>query len=430
MRRFLSKIGQSIKYIRRRIPLRLTFFIVLFFIIIVRNYISSGSSEKIADISRLLLKASVFVFVVIVLFSALTILISYLLFRKRGAKPIVKFYYAADNDISCEVTCKDIIFPLAGIVKAELIYDKTYNTTILLKRKKGRMAVGEKALLLPDIKVYELNTVTIFFQDFFRMFSLQKTFRYKSSISILPVSLNKVSVSSMPVTLDNDEIRTDTVHRKEGELLHFKNFESSDDIRRIVWSVYAKTKELIVRIAEMHNMYASKVDLYASFSNSFDNFLDKKISDEFLNKYKTSIWEVYRSLKEENEVNFIPDQNVAETSDISIKISVMQWHKENIETYLGKEKVSVCCISSLVNATDFEKVIETFGMNTLVVFVSLKNYTGSIKLKDIIKEIFTITDENGIKWKWWFSINRKKIVKNEDSLRNLLESSKVNFIEL
>jgi hypothetical protein len=327
-----------------------------------------------------------------------------------------------------------LLFPFAGMVKVKLTFDKQYEALIVLKKLKNRQAYGRKELILPNIKSYDLNNVTLFFQDIFMMFSFKIEFRNKVSVVVLPVSERDVELPNVSYTMDRDDIRTNTIHRKEGELLHFKHFESSDDIRRIVWPVYAKTKELIVRKIEMYSMYASRIDMYASFCNNYRNTLDKTVSDAFLNDYKTNIWEVYKSLSKDNEIRFIPDQKskiaVEYQHEVSAQISGMDWHSNSIEEYFGAEKVLIVCISSLLPLQDTEKFLDTLDENALVVFTSLKSAVEKISVKDVIREIFTIPETKKITWKWLFSTRRKEILRNDKAIRNALIASNLNYIEL
>jgi hypothetical protein len=425
---------QGVKYIRSKMCIRVTFFIVILFVFFVKNYLASGASEKVNDIAVLLLKCSMFVFAIIILFSITTLLVSYILYRRSKAIPEIKFTYTGINEVICEVECNKLLFPFTGMVKVGLTFDKQYETFIALKRLKHLFGYGRKKLILPNIKSYDLDKTTLFFQDIFRMFSLKIEFRQRISVVILPLLIEDIELSNLSCTTDNNEVRTDTVHRKAGEMLHFKHFEASDDIRRIVWPVYAKTKELIVRTIEIHSMYASQIDMYASFCNSYQDLLEKTISDKFMNDYKTYIWEIYTSLKKDNEVRFIPDQKskiaVEYQHEVSAQISGMDWHSNKIEEYFGSGKISVICISSLILSQDIEQILDKLDINAIVVFASLKSSERKIGITDIIREIFTIPGEKKINWKWLFSTNRKKVLNNDTAIRNSLISRQVNYVEL
>jgi hypothetical protein len=413
---------------------RMTFFIVLLFVFFVKKYVANNASEKVSDIAFLLLKGSMFVFGIIVLFSLTTTLVSFLLHRRSKTKPKIKFTYTTTNEMICEIVCNKLLFPFAGVVKAGLTFDKKYETLIVLNRLKNRQAFGRKKLTFPNIKSYDLETITLFFQDIFRMFSFKIEFSHKLSIVVLPVSENDIELSKVSYTIDKDEVRTDAIHRKEGELLYFKRFESSDDVRRIVWPVYAKTKELIVRTIEMYSIYASQIDMYTSFCNDYRNMLEETVSDTFLNNYKTNIWNVYKSLKKDNEIRFIPDQKskiaVEYQHEISAQISGMDWHSNKIEEYFGNGNISIVCISSLIPSQDTEKFLDKLGTNTVIIFTSLKSSVEKIGIKDVIREIFTIPEKKKINWRWLLSTNRRKILNNDNAIRNALISRNLNYIEL
>jgi hypothetical protein len=409
---------------------------MLLVILLVREYVAAGASKKVYDMASLLLKSSMFVFGLIILFSAITILVSYLLYRRANAIPEISFVYTDVNRVVCAVVCNKLLFPFAGAVKVELTFDnKQHEALIVLKKQKNRKASGKKELLLPNIKSYDLDKVTLFFQDVFRMISFKIEFKCKISMVVLPVAENDVELSKASYTTTNiDEVRNDVVHRKDGEWLHFKHFESSDDIRRIVWPVYAKTKKLIIRTIEMYSMYTSPINMHASFCNNYGRELEKTVSDAFLNDYKTNIWEVYKSLKKDNEVRFIPDQKskiaIEYQHEVSAQISGMDWHSNNIEEYFGNGKVAVVCISSLLPLQDTERFLDKLSANTVVVFTSLKSSTERIGIKDVLREIFIIPDKKKINWKWLFSANRKKVLNNDKAIRNALISRKLNYIEL
>jgi hypothetical protein len=146
------------------------------------------------------------------------------------------------------------------------------------------------------------------------------------------------------------------------------------------------------------------------------------------------IWEVYKSLKKNSEIRFIPDQKskiaVEHQHEVSAQISGMSWHSNNIEAYSDSGKISVTCISSLIPFADIEKFLDNAGANTLVVFVSLKSFIGKIGIKDILTEIFIVTEEKKINRKWLFSTARKKVLNNDNAIRNALISRNLNYVEL
>ena len=427
-------LSSEIRRIRGQMPVRLVFFIVLLIFATAKYFVYPEASERTIEISNLLLKITMFVLSAIILFSLLTTLTPYILYLRSKGKPEVKFHHADDNVI-CEIECRKFPFFLAGVLKARIVFDNRYTASILLEKKKGRRMAGGKKLSLPDIKSYYPEAVTIFIQDYFRMFSMQKTFYFQASITVLPTHKREHEIKSQPIVLSDDEIRTDTIHKKEGEFLHFKQFESSDDVRRIVWAFYAKNKELIVRTTEMYSMYVSKLDFHVSFSNGYADLLKRNTDSEFLNYYKTAVWETYRSVKTTGkDIHFIPDQKSKSAAEhgheVSAQISGMNWHPNKIYDYLNEAKVSICCISSLVPAQDIEKAANfTFSSETFVVFVTLESFLGKINIPDILALIFTVPEKKP-GWLFYFSRNGKTILNNEKAIRDILKSRNINHIEL
>ncbi|MDR1887162.1 MAG: hypothetical protein LBQ70_04525, partial [Prevotellaceae bacterium] len=76
MRKSIDFFCRGLKYIRRKMHVRVTFFIVLAFVFLVGRYVDSDASEKVRDIASLLLNGSMFVFGIIILFSIITVLVS------------------------------------------------------------------------------------------------------------------------------------------------------------------------------------------------------------------------------------------------------------------------------------------------------------------------------------------------------------------
>ncbi len=153
-------------------------------------------------------------------------------------------------------------------------------------------------------------------------------------------------------------IRIDEMRKVEGEFLNYKNFETNDDVRRIVWKIYAKNKELVVRIPETNDPYASHVYFYASFYNNISNDFYKKFNDVFLNSYKTIVWNVFEQLySQNNSIKYITDQEVKsvyaddELQKIKYIISTSVWQQsKDIASYFNNQYGSVICISSLTDA--------------------------------------------------------------------------------
>src|SRR5690606_39221073 len=120
--------------------------------------------------------------------------------------------------------------------------------------------------------------------------------------------------------------------------------EAGDDVRRIVWKVYARNRELVVRVPELFEPYASHLYFYASFEAAVkkqwtgDGYLT-----EMLNYYKNRVWTVYDTLaKNEWELRYIPDQQFQipelgnEAERVARTISNSEWQQDlPVSTYFN-----------------------------------------------------------------------------------------------
>jgi hypothetical protein len=337
--------------------------------------------------------------------------------------------------------------PVFGALKVLLLYDNGYCTPKydLWRNKENknifsrRGAAGEYVLQLPEIKNYQLYNISIFFEDMFHLFSFSSTKNLLGQFSILPQQQSRVVIPVQPRHAKDTITRTDTVRRQEGEWLHFKSFESSDDVRRIVWTIYARNKELVVRLPEMHNMYASQVSFYSSFYNMLERELTGgHMNTAFLNYYKNTVWSLFSSLLQDKgiELKYIPDQLIKpvsspEVNEIMYEISASEWHADKkADEYFNPLDVSVLCVSSLTPAGDLEQVARNATPSTVIVFVELSAVFKLKNVRDALHQLFIEPNEKSgkvNKWKWLRSPLRPVILRNERKIKKLFQQSEAMF---
>src|SRR5690606_36307087 len=115
---------------------------------------------------------------------------------------------------------------------------------------------GKSSLQLPDIKEYELRGGFIFFEDMLHLVSLTVAQPVNGHFYQPPVLYGEEDDTGVfPKKTESMDVRIDEMRRVEGEYLHYKDFEPGDDVRRIVWKVYAKSRNLDVRMPESFEPY-------------------------------------------------------------------------------------------------------------------------------------------------------------------------------
>ena len=240
-----------------------------------------------------------------------------------------------------------------------------------------------------------------------------------------------------PKKTETLDVRIDQMRRVEGELLHYKSFEAGDDVRRIVWKVYARNRELVVRQPEMFEPYASHLYFYASFRAAVKaGWLGEDYLKEMLNYYKNSVWTVYDTLsRKEWEMRYIPDQQftVPEALDASGRasriISNSTWHTDgSLPGYFNTRQGTVLCISSLTDPHELQQILEASDSSTVVYFVKLsRTFRHIITLGWLRRVIFLPPKDrlNKLRGRWTFSPMRLQIQRKERELEALLDKSGV-----
>lgn len=406
------------------------------------NEINANSSY--ADIFGLLLKvASVFCAAIITV-AFLSVFVSYLYFIYRKRKSGVNLQVSADlmeNDQDRKQTVrliiKPVIKPLFGFIKLRLLYDeKLVSDKFSLlenptKKFFSTSVEGTYNWPLPEIKEYHVEKGLIYFEDFFQFFSFAVSLPASSKFFTKPTSKNIADLKVLPRKTEETNTRIEQLRKVEGEYLNYKNFENNDDVRRIVWKIYAKNKELVVRMPEIMDPYASHVYLYASYFSYFDIEGNEAVKVPFLNYFKVVTWSLYQNLvKRGFEVRYIADQEVAknnladEQQAVKYSISTSQWHHvRDLKSYVKTADASVVIISSLSNPDEVRDLIEVHGQDITFIFVKLTETFKNHKMIDWVQWLFVQNAKDDIdvyKRAWALSPLRRRIKDNEKRLEEIV----------
>lgn len=408
-----------------------------------------------ADIFPLLLSIAFWFLIVILSVSLLSVAVSFLFFlykkKKNGIQFLVetKGQSAEKKQQRQEIYVKihPVIKPFLGFVKIRLQYDEQhFSKKFSLVEQKAASLIstaieGTYHWQLPVIKEYRVEKAIVYFEDFFQFFSFALPLTTSNRFYTSPNETIKKNITTFPRKTEDTNTRIEEIKRVEGEHINYKNFEGNDDVRRIVWKIYAKNKELVVRIPEVLDPYASHVYLYASFYSSFGNDLGEVIDIPFLNYYKTFVWSVYKQLIQQGfEVRYLPDQTfvAANASDAQqaakYAISVSHWQTEkNLKTYVNAKDAAMVIVSSLSDAEEVQQLAEQWGNDISFLFVPLTDSLGYERFDDWLQWLFVKNEQNAVseyKRKWKFSLLRSKIITNEKNIKAVLKNfSKAEALE-
>ena len=382
-------------------------------------------------------------FILIVSFFSAFVPWIFFLFSKKNKRSILKIKTSGNQTVTnqqqVQVDISHILKPVFGYIRLRLLYDENNIspkfTPVALQQKKHFFSMHIKGLYnwpLKNIKEYDINKGIIYFEDFFQFFSFSSTLSAYSNFFTHPLHTSTGTLIVQPKKTEETNTRIDEIRKVEGEMLSYKNFETNDDVRRILWKIYAKNKELVVRIPETNDPYASHIYIYASFYNAISNDVYEEFNEIFLDNFKTIIWNIYEQLYRQNELTqYIPDQETktfyADDTLQKVKyiISTSSWQMQNdLHNYFNNQFGSLLCISSLTNAKQLEEILGKAGRSLTVVFVQLSKSFANVKVIDWLQWVFVKPEKNSSeKLQLAFNLSplRNKILDNEKNIKELLK---------
>ncbi len=393
----------------------------------------------------LLLRFSLFFGILLLSFSFITCFVPliYFLFSKRKSK--INFQITVPNTDdrlqggqALEINISPILKPFLGFVKLRLNYDKIkFSSKFYLIKTTSSSFLnfilrGTYFLDLPEIKEYRVQLAIIYFEDFFQFFSFAIPIHTSSDFHSLLLSSEIKMDEVLPRKTEETNTRIEEIKRVEGEHINYKNFENNDDVRRIVWKIYAKNKELVVRIPEVLDPYASHIYFYPSFFSSVEFAGNEIVSIPFLNFYKSACWSVYKNLSQKGfEVRFVGDQEtmqnglLGEEEQVRYSLSVSKWQNDNeLKNFVNTKSASIVVISSLSDVVQVNELLVKFANEISIIFVPLSDCMNKQHVGDWIQWLFVQQEKDVIakyKTDWSLSMLRIKISKNEKQLKLLLE---------
>ena len=407
-----------------------------------KNEINSESS--FADIYTLLLKVATYFTLSITLVALFTVLFSFFYFLSVKRKKGIQFQISTDIKESelnqkqiVRLLIEPILKPLFGFIKIRLQYDDQHFSQKFSLIENSRLQFfrnrieGTYYWPLPEIKEYHIEKVVLYFEDVFQFFSIAVNLPTNTQFFTQP-NLKEISELKTHIRKTEDNtIRIDEMRRVDGEYLNYKNFENNDDVRRIVWKIYAKNKELVVRIPEIMDPYASHIYMYTSFFSAFTIDGNSTIEIPFLNYYKTLSWSIYQNLiKQGYEVKYISDQDIAknntvdEQQKVKYSISTSRWQTDcNLKSYIKTNNASIVLISSLSNVEEVKELIHQFGNAITFIFIKLSDSFKKQNMIDWVQWLFVENDKDDIdihKRNWAISTLRFKIKENEKKLEEIV----------
>jgi hypothetical protein len=256
------------------------------------------------------------------------------------------------------------------------------------------------------------------------------TLHSQNRLLTIPKELKEETFPIFPSATEEQDVRINIPKRVQGEFLSYKDFESGDDIRRIVWKIYARSGELVVRVPETRDPYASHVYICTGFYNTLITEFDELAGRELLNVYKDSLRQVYDAVsRNQYSVRIIKDQEEqkdapnAEVSKDLYFLSTAHWQSSQLphEIFVNP-KTAVICLSSATPVEEIENLFGRLAMHVPVMVFGLSNALGPA-FKFSVRDIFFRPKEHPlseVRKSWWISPLRKRLQLNEQRIKKIV----------
>jgi hypothetical protein len=409
---------------------------------LVLNVKNTGTDEwvRIAQWLQVLFWATIILMGV----SILTLLISWVVFLRQMKSGKMKISVQLPENrtheagvVPVDAKITNILRPFLGTVEIRIIFPgMRMSDRILLDENKNswlspfNTVAGKSTLDLHHRGLHDIQEIQVILTDMMKLVKIPIALHSKSRLLTIPKQLKEETFPIFPAATEEQDVRINIPKRVQGEFLSYKDFESGDDIRRIVWKIYARSGELVVRVPETRDPYASHVYICTGFYNTLITEFDDLAGRELLNVYKDSLRQVYDAVsRNQYSVRLIKDQeeqkdapNTEVSKDLYF-LSTAHWQDSQLphEIFVNP-KTAVICLSSATPVEEIENLFGKLALHVPVMVFGLSDALGpAFKFK--IRDVFFKPKKHPlseVRQSWWISPLRKKLKLNEQRIKKLV----------
>ncbi len=348
----------------------------------------AAAANGLLPLVRLLLQMGLVLLLAALAIALLSTLITWVWQRRISARKAETLELFLDTQTDekqrFRLTRTGRLLPFWGSVQATLHFreDETTDPAALRGARLFSFAPNSRQtatgpLQLRHTQEYRLQSVRFLFRDAFGLFALPVTVSAADVFLRTPEVLPGSNLTVQPRRAVELTERVDTLQRVEGDLYNSRRFATGDDMRRILWSVYARNRELMVRIPEIFEPYASVLTVFASFSARFPGTFGptEEATQTALDFYKSAVWTVYQNLSEGGKALHF---QMAQTTSHANTLSKAEGVRKNIAAArwdtaepLPDAGMQVLLISSLTAPETLRGMLDSFSGKRSVVLVRL-----------------------------------------------------------
>ena len=398
------------------------------------------------DIFMLLLKITLYISITLLVFCLASVLISWILFYINRKKGKIQFNIQTrpfDTPYQpIELRLSPILRPILGYIKLRFVYDNgNFSDKIQLVEDEhanwfNQHLEGFYDWKIEHIQEFRISRVMVYFEDFLQFFSMTISMPSSERFYTPPQNEKTAPVSARHRNTETRVHRIDKMRRVSGDLLNYKKFENQDDIRRIVWKIYAKNRELMIRTPEILEPYASHMHIFVSFYSDYYNEHNELTDIPMLNFYKNAVWNIYKTVKNDHlDLRWVSDQpekavtfdgHPSREEEIKHLIALSSWQQnKDLLNFVNTKHAAIVVISSLSNVDQVRQLVEEFGRDITFILVPLSSCIGKQKLTDWLSWFFLQEEKDKratYRSKWALSPLRRQLIKNESVLSSIIQT--------
>ncbi len=440
MSNFFFKIQNSIQKLptRRNLIVFMGIGITLCYFAYNLNKSIASTNDNTIIIEATILEVLAYIFcsgiILVCIFYFSNIVINKLKFKKQAIKIVYK-----PNSQQLELPSSGIVPNILGFQSIAFLSNNKQAIAQFAITNTGLQPFSghdQEHLQLKLSGHFNVQSVRVTSADILKMFQISYTIPCQFEI-VQPLQSNTLSSIDINDSFFNGEEKNITTAKpNEGDYSKIKQFESGDDIRRIVWKIFAKHQNLMVRLMEMEKAYHSEL-VIQTFFNADQNIINQnnhKYIAPLLSYYKNNVWSVYQQLKSQKlQLSFDTDLAnstiLTDENSIEDKIMKAQWLFSLTPESTSKHTQNIIIIHSAYPIAALQNLIKS--KNALFIFIRLSSiFTFQSKLTNTLKRILFQSSKHEIEIQsFQKSTTNKALLQQEDSISQLLQPMQHIIIE-
>lgn len=273
------------------------------------------------------------------------------------------FHFIHENHMNyLHVSLPIWVRPLFGFIAIEIELKDDEKENRIFSVKKNNTSI---AIPLTNIQEYKIIHLSIRIMDMFQFFLWKRKWNVDRSIIQYPVSLEdfsyKIKIDRYKKSEDNHSLKKVFT---PGEWLNFKNFETGDDVKRILWKIFAKNRTLMVRHRELIDYDNTESHIYCSFFIENKNRFWGNEHTVFyaLDVYKNLVWNTIQTIQSTNKdiiIHFPRFETLKTNDEIKEKLVMQDWMYEKDDWDIRHQSISLI-IPDVMCLDVLKKIIDKF----------------------------------------------------------------------